>query len=143
MSTFWKANGSLSYSPLKAVVSRIPRMTLCGTFPLKGLLISLEVAPLSRGIVSYLFGEFHVDGGIESHQTEIEGEFDVVSVNPDLFSGGIGFVENDSCVNRIPVPRAFWEQSISLGETRLQTVSSSRFSSSLQNRNLSHPLSEL
>lgn len=63
MPAFWKANGSLSYCPLKAMVSRTPRMTLCGTFPLKELLISLKVAPLSRGnylisvrIMGYLEG---------------------------------------------------------------------------------------
>ena len=45
------------------MVSRTPRMTLCGTFPLKELLISLKVAPLSRGnylisvrIMGYLEG---------------------------------------------------------------------------------------
>ena len=40
----------------------------------------------------------HVDGGIEFHQTEIEGEFDIVRVNPNMFSGGIGsFVAKESC----------------------------------------------
>ena len=71
-------------------------MTLCGTFPLNGLLISLEVAPLSKGnchfcvdhgILGWSFGhskhQFIVDRGVECDQAEVEGKLNVFWAYPD------------------------------------------------------------